>query len=92
MNPTVLVEVTSPSTADYDRGEKLRHSQQLDAAREVVFVSHERPELTVHVRGDSGWTEQRVGAGSRIRLDSVGAEMDLDELYRGLEDAALSPG
>jgi len=32
-NPSLIVEVTSPSTEDYDRGEKLRHYKSLRAFR-----------------------------------------------------------
>ncbi|MEM9695381.1 MAG: Uma2 family endonuclease, partial [Myxococcota bacterium] len=42
-NPTVLVEVTSRSTEDYDRGEKLDHYKQIPALQAVLFVSHRRP-------------------------------------------------
>jgi Uma2 family endonuclease len=40
-NPTVLVEVLSPSTAEYDSGEKLRHYQQIGAVAYVVLVAHD---------------------------------------------------
>ncbi len=40
VNPVLLVEITSHSTEDYDRGEKLRHYQQLSTVREVMIVSH----------------------------------------------------
>ena len=50
VNPVLLVEITSHSTEDYDRGEKLRHYQQLPTLREVMFVSHRRPHLVVHRR------------------------------------------
>ena len=49
-NPVLLVEVTSPSTEDYDRGEKLRHYTGLPSVREVLIVSHRAPELTLHRR------------------------------------------
>ena len=54
-NPVLLVEVTSTSTEEYDRGEKLRHYKGLPSLREVLFVSHRRAELTLHRHEDSGW-------------------------------------
>ena len=47
VNPTLLVEVTSHSTEDYDRGEKLNHYKQCPSVRGVVFVSHRRAQLTL---------------------------------------------
>src|SRR5262245_13134541 len=37
INPRLLVEVLSPSTEDYDRGEKLGHYKQIPSLAEVVF-------------------------------------------------------
>jgi Uma2 family endonuclease len=87
-NPVLLVEITSPSTEDYDRGEKLRHYQSLPSLREVLIVSHRAPELTLHRREDAGWTVVTVGPGGALRLASVPAEIAVDDVYReGLEDA-----
>lgn len=41
MNPTVLIEVLSPSTADYDRGEKLRHYRAIPSLEAIVLFDHE---------------------------------------------------
>ncbi len=42
VNPKVVVEVLSPSTAAYDRGEKLTHYQRIPSLREVVLVAHDQ--------------------------------------------------
>ncbi len=87
-NPHLLVEVTSPSTEEYDRGEKLRHYKSLPSLREVLIVSHRTPELTLHRREDSGWTVITAGSGGALELASVPARIAVDEIYReGLEDA-----
>lgn len=87
-NPLLLVEVTSPSTEEYDRGEKLRHYKSLPSLREVLLVSHRGPELTLHRREDAGWTLITVGQGDALTLESVPARIEVDEVYKGgLEDA-----
>jgi Uma2 family endonuclease len=87
-NPVLLVEITSPSTEDYDRGEKLRHYKSLPSLREVLFVSHRVPQLTLHRRGDADWTVTNAETGGVLELASVGARIAVDEVYRdGLEDA-----
>jgi Uma2 family endonuclease len=87
-NPVLLVEITSPSTEDYDRGEKLRHYKSLPTLREVLFVSHRVPQLTLHRRGDDDWTVTTAETGAVLELASVGARIAVDEVYRdGLEDA-----
>jgi Uma2 family endonuclease len=87
-NPVLLVEVTSPSTEEYDRGEKLRHYTGLPSVREVLIVSHRAPELTLHRREEGGWTVTEAAAGAVLELASVAARFAVDELYGGgLEDA-----
>lgn len=79
----LLVEVTSPSTATYDRSEKLVHYQRIPSLREVVLVSHELRAVDVYSRGDGGrWQSRRVGAGGVVELASVPAKLDVDQVYR----------
>jgi Uma2 family endonuclease len=82
-NPIVIVEVTSDSTEDYDRGKKLEHYKRIPSLREVVIVSHRRPHIEVHRRGSSGeWTTTEAGASERIVVESVGCALVVDEVFR----------
>jgi len=91
VNPLLIVEVTSSSTEEYDRGEKLRHYKQLPSVREILLVSHREPRLTLSRRDGDGWTQLEAGRGESIALESVGARIAVDDLYRGgLEDSASS--
>lgn len=87
VNPVVLVEVTSTSTEEYDRGEKFRHYQQLPTVREVLFVSHREPLLTLHRREGSVWETSEARSGQTITLSSLAADLSVDDIYQGgLED------
>ena len=89
VNPVLLVEVTSPSTEDYDRGEKLRQYQLLPSLREVLLVSHTEPLLTLHRREGESWRLLSAGRGETVTIDSIGGRIAVDEVYRdGLEDPA----
>jgi Uma2 family endonuclease len=82
-NPTLLVEVTSPSSEQYDRGAKLAHYQQMPALREMVVASHRERRVEVHRRDDAGtWSVQAVGPGEVASLASIGCELPVDEVYR----------
>ena len=70
-NPVILVEVTSPSTEDYDRGEKLSHYKQLPSLAAVLFVSHRTQRITVVRRGATGWEELEFRAGERLVLQTL---------------------
>ena len=87
VNPVLVVEVTSPSTEDYDQGEKLRHYKGLASLREVVIVSHREPRLTIHRRQDGEWSEETARPGQTLLLESLTTRIAVDDVYRGgLED------
>lgn len=83
VNPSVVVEVTSPSTEEYDRTEKLEHYQRIPALSAVVFVSHRERCIEVVARGEGGtWQRSEARAGKAATLPSLDATLDVDEVYR----------
>jgi Uma2 family endonuclease len=83
LNPKLIVEVLSPSTEDYDRGEKLGHYKQIPSVAEVVLVAHDRREIEVVRReADGSWSRTVVGEGASAQLLSVGCALPVDEVYR----------
>lgn len=83
-NPTLLVEVTSKSTEDYDRGEKLSHYQQCPSLRAVLFVSHRRTQVTVLARNGAAWDTREYRSGQRVEVSALSLEFSVDELYAGI--------
>jgi len=87
INPTLLVEVTSRSTEDYDRGDKLSHYKQIPSLRAVLFVSHRMRELTVVERTAAcspGWSERNGRGGDFVSLTSPAVRLDVDDIYAGI--------
>ena len=84
-NPTLLVEVTSHSTENYDRGDKLSHYKQIPSLRAVLIVSHRRPQVSVIERGEQGWAIREVRGGEQVEVASLQLSFALDELYAGIE-------
>lgn len=83
-NPVLVCEVLSDSTEDFDRGKKLDHFKRIESLREYVLVSHRAPEVVVWTRrADGSWGQEAAGAGGSVRLESIGAEIPVDEIYRG---------
>ncbi|MBC8143489.1 MAG: Uma2 family endonuclease [Armatimonadetes bacterium] len=89
-NPTLIVEVLSSSTEDYDRGEKLDHYKTIPSLREYVLVSQSEYKVTVSVRDATGaWQENSATAlASSVSLDSLGVTVALADLYRRVGVAA----
>lgn len=82
-NPTVVIEVLSPGTEGYDRGEKREHYQRMPSLRAIVLVAHDRARIEVLTRAPSaGWSHTVLSAGETARLESIGSELSVDEVYR----------
>jgi Uma2 family endonuclease len=89
VNPTLLVEVLSPSTEGYDRGEKFAHYRRVPSLRQYVLVSPDTPRVEVWTRDDAGaWTSIVSTDGDVADLASVGARLDVRELYEAAAEGA----
>jgi Uma2 family endonuclease len=83
-NPTVLVEVTSTSTEEYDRGEKFEHCREIPSLREYVLVSHRERAIEVRRREPTGaWTTTVSRAGEVAEIRSLDCAIDVSSLYDG---------
>ncbi len=87
VNPTLIVEVLSPSTEAYDRSDKFTHYKSIESFAEYVLVAQRRPHATHFIRGEEGiWTHQEYNAlEEAIRFASLGCEVSLSDLYEGVD-------
>lgn len=83
-NPTLLVEVTSNSTEDYERGEKLNHYKQCPSIVAALFVSRRRPQVPLIARTGNGWEQSEHRAGQLVELNRMQLTSSVDELYAGI--------
>lgn len=82
VNPTVLVEVLSPSTAVYDRGGKFENYKLIPSLRHYVLVSSDERKVEVWTReGSDEWTLVSSLTGEVAKLPAIGALLVVDELY-----------
>ena len=84
LNPMVLLEVTRDSSEDYDTGAKLECYRTIPSLRDCVIVSHRERRITVHSRGpDGAWSTRVAIAGGRVSVESLQADLIVDDVYRG---------
>lgn len=81
VNPRIVVEVLSPSTEAYDRGEKRGYYQQLASLREYVLISQDRRRVEVWSRTTEGFQREVHESGGIVSLDSIDLRLAVDELY-----------
>jgi len=84
MNPTVIFEVLSPSTENYDRGEKfLRYTNFIETLEDYILISQNKPSVEHYVKQkNGGWEKNEIeGLDAVLRLDSIECEISLANLY-----------
>ena len=82
LNPVLIVEILSPSTAAFDRGEKFEHYKQLDSLQEYMLISQNRVHVERYLRRDTQWilTEYRkIDEG--IHLLSNRCKLSVRDIY-----------
>jgi Uma2 family endonuclease len=81
---TVIVEVLSPSTRNFDRGEKFHCYRGLPSFSEYVLLEQKAIRAEHYVRQpDRSWLLRELdGPDTELRLDSIGCSLKLGTLYR----------
>ncbi len=94
VNPTVLVEVASPSTEAYDRGARAAHYRRRPSVQEILLVDPARRSVEHYRRlGPEQWNLETRTVGD-LALDSLGIRVPVAELFEGLpatRDDTVSP-
>ncbi|MBL8152651.1 MAG: Uma2 family endonuclease [Anaerolineae bacterium] len=83
LNPTVLIEVLSPSTEAYDRGKKFEHYQRIASLQEYLLVAQDEPRIEQFIRQPQGWAyREAAGLDAEIALPTIGCTLSLKEVYQ----------
>jgi Uma2 family endonuclease len=87
--PRLLVEVLSPSTAAYDRGEKFARYRRFDSLQEVALIDVDLRRTDVFRRGADGlWVLHAFERGDTVRLASVDLAIEAADLFADVVDDA----
>ena len=81
-NPTLLVEVLSPSTEQWDRGGKLRLYRTMPSLRHVLFIAQTHWQVELYTRGEDGvWSLHEAGPGGAVHLRHLDLTLEVAALY-----------
>lgn len=81
INPTIVVEVLSSDTEQYDRGLKWESYQRIESLTDYLLVSQREPRVEHFRRDRSGsWIYRAAGPGERIVLAN-GLELEVDKIF-----------
>jgi Uma2 family endonuclease len=81
-NPTVLVEVLSPSTRAYDRGEKFELYRSIPTFRDYLLIEQSAVDVEHRWRAGDQWlSESKTSLHDVIRLNSIDVDLEIADLY-----------
>jgi len=82
VNPILLVEVLSASTAAYDLDAKFTEYQSIESFREYLLIAQDRPHIIRYVRQTNGWLRTETdGLENAVTLESLVVTLPLSEIY-----------
>jgi Uma2 family endonuclease len=85
LNPILVVEVTSPATINYDRGQKREFYQEMSSVQAYLIIDQRRIRAELHSRGKGDWLIQTFAdLDDVIPLELIGCELPLAQVYRGI--------
>ena len=86
VNPLLIVEVLSPSTNVYDRGEKFYDYKQIPSFKEYVLIEQKLPFVTSSFKtAERTWKDTEAeGLDSSIYLESIDCTIELKKIYKGV--------
>lgn len=87
LNPIVIVEVLSPSTADYDKGAKFDHYRTIESLKEYVLVWQDKKRVARYTKQDDGsWVlRDFIGEEAEIEFSSIDCNLSMDDIYDKVE-------
>lgn len=86
LNPSVVVEILSPSTESYDRGIKTAHYRHTPSIGEFLLVATESETVEHYVRtGADSWSLTEYRVGDVVAFSTLGIEIPVAEMFEDLE-------
>jgi Uma2 family endonuclease len=87
INPVLIIEVLSPSTEAYDRGDKFTYYKSIPSFREYLLIAQHRPHITHYVKSENGkWDyEEANDLDATIYLTTLECTLALSEVYANVE-------
>lgn len=86
-NPTLIIEVLSKSTKNYDQGDKFQAYRSIPEFREYVLIDQEKPYLMQYTKTESSqWllTDYEVNDAT-LHLTTLEFAIGMDEIYAGVD-------
>jgi len=87
LNPTVLIEVLSRSTKNYDRGKKFKLYRDIPTLREYVLVDSESIHIEIfRLNANNHWELEEYNKDAQtVLIQAINTPLSIEEIYEGTE-------
>ena len=87
LNPTIVIEVLSPSTEAYDRGDKSQKFRTIESLKEYALISQSKPHIEQYVRqSNNQWLlSETAGRNGEIYFPTIDCTLQLADIYRRVQ-------
>lgn len=87
VNPALIVEVLSPSTADFDQSDKFTYYKSIESFNEYLLIDQNKPHVTLYTKQSAdAWLQREYNdLSDNIYLSSVDCEIAVAEIYLDVE-------
>ena len=84
-HPSVIFEVSSPSTKVYDKTDKFIRFRQIPSLKNYIVVNAEKVDIEVFTKEGEDWfSEHFSDMGTSLNIAALGIDLDVSEIYAGV--------
>ena len=88
MTPSVIIEVLSESTSDFDKGEKWRCYKTIDSLKQYVLIAQDRILVETYENQEGKWVYNDF-AGETATVTIAGLEIPLSIVYQNIDFSSV---
>jgi Uma2 family endonuclease len=87
VNPSLIIEILSDTTAEFDRGYKFTYYKSIESFTEYILIAQDRPHVSQFIKQEeNNWLNREYNdINDKFHLASLDCEIELNELYESVE-------
>ena len=93
VNPSLIIEILSDSTAEFDYGYKFTYYKSIESFTEYVLIAQDRPHVAQFIKqNETDWLMREFNdLEAKFYLSSLDCELELTEVYEGVTFPKIAP-
>jgi len=84
LNPSIIIEVLSPSTKNYDRGTKFTFYRNIGSLQEYILVDSSNYLIEQYVKLDKWTLNEYKGLEETLKIEKIGFDLLISTIYEGI--------